>query len=105
MTDHEVTVQEAAMEDLLAFALGEHRSEVAIVDTAPMVQTAEAGMRRLSYGAGVISPPSLLTLQVPDPVVDMINGPEDERDVLLLVHIKREVLDAWLAQRSRLVLV
>lgn len=44
--------------------------------------------------------PPMLTLVVPPEIVTMIHGEPKDRDCLLLVHIKREVLDSWIAQKE-----
>jgi hypothetical protein len=103
-------LEELEREDLLAFALGQHREEVEIVDLADWIHTAVAGKKKqerrviLPSGEMVQEPawqrPPMLTLLVPEEVVAMIHGEPKDRDCLLLVHIKREVLDSWLAQQA-----
>lgn len=102
-------LEELEREDLLAFALGQHREEVEIVDLADWIHTAVAGKKAKSIGVDengrrldshVWARPPMLTLLVPEEVVANIHGEAKDRDCILLVHIKREVLDSWLAQKE-----
>jgi hypothetical protein len=42
----------------------------------------------------------MLTLLVPEEIVAQVHGDPRARDCMLLVHIKRDVLDSWLAQKD-----
>lgn len=98
--------EELAVEDLLAFALGQHRDKAEIVDLSDWIHVAVAGKKRKKNSALTMEPepvwerPPMLTLVVPPEIVAMIHGEPKDRDCLLLVHIKREVLDSWLAQQA-----
>lgn len=103
--------QQATLENFIRFALDERPAEMAIVDIAPMIHTAMAPTRRPRSAAARLIMPGIvpetplgdcghLTLKVPGPIVDMIHGDPKERDVLLLVHIERDVLDSWLLRRK-----
>lgn len=103
----ETTLEEMEREDLLAFALGQHRDKAEIVDLSEWIHTAVAGKKGLR---GKLLPadgdatdwvrPPMLTLMVPEELVAQVHGNPKDRDCLLLVHIKREVLDSWLAQKE-----
>lgn len=106
----EATLEETAREDLLAFALGQHRDKAEIVDLSDWIHTAVAGKKAKSIevdeetgerlDSHVWARPPMLTLLVPAEVVAQVHGDPKLRDCMLLVHIKREVLDSWLAQKE-----
>lgn len=105
----ETTLEEMEREDLLAFALGQHRDKAEIVDLSEWIHTAVAGKKAKSIeineagerlDAHNWARPPMLTIMVPEELVAQVHGDPKERDCLLLVQIKREVLDSWLAQRE-----
>lgn len=102
----ETALEEAEREDLLAFALGQHREDAEIVDLSEWIHTAVVGKKNPGLRGAVGSPmpeysrPPMLTIMVPEEVVANIHGDPKARDCMLLVHIKRPVLDSWLAQKE-----